>query len=161
MIIAAIILLIILGIVLLILEFFVIPGATVVGIGGFLSISGGIYMSYINYGTTAGNLTAIGAVLAFIVSIVLAFKSGTWRKMSLSDEITSKVNTEVDFLKPGDKGITVSRLAPMGKIMINDVYYEAKSESGFIDHNIAIIVSKIINKQAIVAPVDTNENKEV
>lgn len=106
----------------------------------------------------AGNITVIGTVVAFIGSIVVAFKSGTWRKMSLNEEITSKVNTDVEFqLKPGDRGLAVSRLAPMGKILVNDVYFEAKSESGFIDHNTEIIVSKIINKQAIVKPFENEE----
>ena len=42
----AIILLIFFGIVLLLLEFLVIPGTTIAGIGGILLMAGGVYMSY-------------------------------------------------------------------------------------------------------------------
>ena len=147
----AIILIILAGILLILLEFFVIPGATIAGIGGFVAISVGVYMAYSNFGVAAGNYAILGASLSFVLVLILAFKSGTWKKLSLKAEINSKVNENVTInIQPGDTGTTVSRLAPMGKVVINDNYYEAKSESGLIDAKQTIVVYKIKHTQIIV-----------
>jgi membrane-bound ClpP family serine protease len=50
-----IIALIVLGLFLLVVEFFMIPGITIAGIGGFLIIIYSVYSAYTNYGTTAGH----------------------------------------------------------------------------------------------------------
>jgi membrane-bound ClpP family serine protease len=77
---AGIITLIVLGIILIFLEFFVVPGITVAGIGGLILLVLGIYFSYSSYGVATGNallLTTFGALgLIFYV----AYKTGAWKK---------------------------------------------------------------------------------
>jgi len=43
----------------------------------------------------------------------------------------------------GQTGMTSSRLAPMGKALINNQYYEVHSTGAFIDQNEEIIVVKV------------------
>ena len=151
----AIILLIILGIILVIIEFFIVPGITVAGVLGFLVLVSAIVLTYYNYESSTGNLILAGILLFLGISIAFAFRAKTWDKISLKTEITKKVNTEAELkVKKGDEGITVSRLAPMGKILINNEYFEAKTQNRMIDENQNITVVKIKNKRIIVKLTD-------
>lgn len=152
MIITAIIILILLGILLILLEFFVLPGVTVAGIGGLLLLGGAVYLSYDKYGSMIGHLTLAGTFAFIIIILIVAFNSKTWNKLMLKSSIDSKVsNVEEDQVQIGDKGKTISRLAPMGKVMINDDIFEAQSNGEYINQNtdievIALSLNKIIVK---------------
>ena len=147
----AIILIILGGIILLLVEFLVVPGVSVFGIGGFLCLIGGVIASYVFHGNTAGHITLIAAVVASVLSMVFAFRRKTWRKMGLNASIDSKIVTiEPDKINGGDTGRTITRLAPMGKVKVHDMVCEAKSISGFIDENTEIEVIKVSRNQLIV-----------
>ena len=63
--------------------------------------------------------------------------------MALKTNVESKVESVTETqIKPGDKGTTVSRLAPMGKVKINDITVEAKTADDFIDQDEEIVVLK-------------------
>lgn len=149
----AIIIIILLGIFLLLVEFLLIPGFTVFGIGGFVFILLGIGSSYYFHGIPIGNFTLLGTVVLSLITIYFVFKGKTWKKIGLQANISSRhepFNTE--SIHPGDSGKTVTRLAPIGKAMVNDTICEAKSLSGFINENTDIIVIKVLNTQIIVKP---------
>ena len=147
----AIILLIFFGIVLLLLEFLVIPGTTIAGIGGILLMAGGVYMSYDTYGNTIGHYTLLGTFLFIVTSLYLSFKTKTWKKLMLKSSINGKIDTFEDSkINVGDEGISVSRLAPMGKVLINNTYIEAQSPDKFIDENTKVIVTKVLSNKIVV-----------
>ena len=149
--IGAIVLLIILGIVLLLVEFLLIPGVTIAGIGGFLCLISGIVSAYYFKGSTIGNLFLAGTILVSVGTIAFAFKAKTWQKLGLNSEIDGKVvKFDNEKIKVGDTGKTVTRLAPIGKAMINDIICEAKSTGSFIDENKEIEVIKVFKNQIIV-----------
>lgn len=151
----AIILLLLLGIILLLLEFLVIPGTTIAGIGGFLCLGGGVYMAYNNFGSNVGHIFLLGTIFFLVLMIYYALKAGTWKKMSLSSSIGGKVET-VDATKVviGDKGKTITRCNPIGKAMVNGELYEAKSLGSFIDQNTEIEVVKVIRNQIVIKPIN-------
>jgi membrane-bound ClpP family serine protease len=147
----AIIIIILLGIFLLLVEFLIIPGFTVFGVGGFVFILLGIGASYYYHGVLSGNLTLLGTVVASLVTIYFVFKQKTWKKIGLQANINSRNEPfEPEKIHPGDWGKTITRLAPVGKVMVNDIICEAKSISGFIDENSDIEVVKVLNTQIIV-----------
>jgi len=149
-----IILLIVFGIVLLLLEFLVIPGVTLAAIAGILMIGGGIYLSYEHYGNIIGNITVLSTLILSVSVLALALKSKTWNKIKLKTEVNSKVSKdEVDEVAVGDLGISVSRLAPMGKIKVNKMILEAKSTGVYIDEKTKIEIVGIIDKIIIVKPI--------
>jgi len=149
----AIIIIIILGIFLLLIEFLIIPGFTIFGVGGFVFIILSIGSSYYYHGVQAGNLTLLGAVLASLATIYFIFKQKTWKRIGLQAKINSKNEPfETEKIHPGDMGKTITRLAPIGKAMVNDIICEAKSVSGFINENTNIEVIKVLNTQIIVKP---------
>jgi len=150
---SGIIILIILGIFLILLEFFIVPGITVAGIGGVLLLIAGVWLSYSTYDVTIGNYVLLSTFLVLVIILSFAFNSKTWKKISLKAENTGKAKEESSLsVKIGDKGITISRLAPMGNIMINDKLYEAESKGIYIDENTEIIIISINRNKLIVKP---------
>ena len=145
-----IILLIVIGLALLIVEVVVLPGVTVAGIGGLILIGCSVFLTFRWYGNPYGTLSLIFTCILFIVFLIYVLRAKTWDRLSLHSEIDSKVNVvDTDDIKTGDKGITVSRLAPIGKILIHDKIMEGKSEFGLIDVNKEIEVV-YINESTIV-----------
>ncbi len=146
-------LLILLGLILLLIEFAVIPGVTIAGIGGFLLLGASVYIAFIDLGKGAGFLTLTIVLVASPLLIYYFFKSRTGKKMILNSKIDGKVESvNNDKLKAGDTGKTIGRLAPMGKIKVNGEVVEAQSNGTFIDQNTNIRILKIASNKIIVEP---------
>lgn len=125
---------ILIGILLLGLEIFILPGF-VAGLIGLAACGFGVYSSFTEYGNTVGFL-ALGVVFVLSVLIIaFGLRSKTWHRLSLKENIdgSSQVELEKEKLSIGDKGITTTRLAPVGKICVNGKIYEAKSQDIYID----------------------------
>ena len=146
----SIILLILLGIVLMILDFLVIPGG-VVAIIGVLCMIGGVITAFVQFGATVGFLTLVLTAILTIVFFWLMMRSKTWRRLQLKTKIDSKMN-EVDEsrLTVGTEGVAVSRLAPTGTGLFGDMEVEVVSLQGFIDENTPIVIHKIEGSKVIV-----------
>jgi membrane-bound ClpP family serine protease len=150
---AGIITLIVLGILLIFLEFFVVPGVTVAGIGGLILLVLGIYFSYSNYGVATGNTILLSTFGLVGVTFYVAYKTGAWKKIMLNTEVKSTLKKDIALnIKVGDTGKTISRLTPMGNIMVNNKLYEASSKGIFIDENTEIEIIRIINNKIVVKP---------
>ena len=151
---ALIIVLIVIGLALLVVEVVVLPGITVSGIAGVLLIGCSIFLTFRWYGNTAGTYALIGTSILFIIFLIYALRAKTWDRLSLHSEIDSKVNVvDTNDIKHGDKGTTVSRLAPIGKILIHGKIMEGKSEFGLIDENKEIEVVQVNESTIIVQEV--------
>jgi membrane-bound ClpP family serine protease len=149
----AIVLLIILGLVLLLIEFAVIPGVTIAGIGGFLLLAASVYIAFADLGTIPGFITLAVVLIASPIMVYYFFKSRAGKNMILDSEIKAKVeNFSHDKFKVGDVGNTIGRLAPMGKIKVNGEVVEAQSNGSFIDHQTEIRIVKIHLNKVIVEP---------
>jgi membrane-bound ClpP family serine protease len=96
----------------------------------------------------------LGTVVATVLTLVFALRSKTWRRFKLNASISSTVEGRIEEgqIKPGDSGIAISRLAPMGKARINEMVVEAKSQGDFIDQKSEIVVVKIEDNKVIVKP---------
>jgi len=148
---ALIIILIVVGLALMVVEVVVLPGITVSGIAGVLLIGCGVYLTFKWFGSTAGTLSLIGTGILFIIFLIYAVRAKTWDRLSLHSEIDSRVNVvDTNDIKTGDKGMTVSRLAPIGKILIHGKLMEGKSEFGLIDENKEIEVIQVNESTIIV-----------
>lgn len=140
----AIVLLILIGFLLLFIEFLIIPGITIAGIGALILIGGGIFCGYFFHGITAGNYIMLSTGCGLIIFFVFALKLKTWKRFGLKSEIGGRVGTLDDSaLLVGDSGVTVSRLAPIGKAMFNDIQYEVRSEGAYIDAHKEVTIINI------------------
>ena len=135
-----IILFLLFGIILLLAEIFLLPGISIAGIAGIIFLIGGIVCAFV-VDTSYGFYTIIVSVVALCFSIWYFMRSRTLDKLSLHTEIDGKVETvDESKIKIGDKGVTVSRLAPMGKVKINGATVEAKSLFDYIDEDTEVEV---------------------
>lgn len=148
-----ILLLIILGLVLLLIEFTVLPGVTIAGIGGFLVFAAAVYIAFADFGTTAGILTIITIIVVAPSLLYYLFKTQSGRKMMLEKNIDSKIETiSPEKIKVGDRGKTLGRLAPTGKAQINGEVIEVQSTGKFVDPNTEIQVLEVNTNKVIVEP---------
>ncbi|SFE84399.1 NfeD family protein [Thermophagus xiamenensis] len=149
-----IILLILTGLLLLILEFFVVPGITIAGLGGFGMIVMAIIMAY-DINASTGNITLGVTLLATITILFFVLRTKTWKKFMLQSSIDSRVDVvEQSTIKPGDRGITTTRLNPIGKARINDQEIEARCPGQFLDPKTEIEVIEVHQTYIIVKPVN-------
>ena len=150
-----IIFLIILGIVLLLIEFTILPGITVAGIGGFLVFAYSIYLAFNSYGTFVGFLTLAVVLVASPLLVVFVFKGKTGKKMVLHTVLTGIAN-EIDpeKVKVGDIGVTIGRLAPMGKIKVNGEVVEVRSTGLFVNPGEKVRIIQIEKSQITVEPLN-------
>jgi membrane-bound ClpP family serine protease len=143
---------IIVGLLLIMLEVFLIPGTTVVGFAGFGICLTGIIFAYINYDPWVGHSFAVGSVVIGAGSFYLSIKLGFYKLFSLKAESQGRVNTEADILEIGMTGTTLSALRPYGEILIDGKQYEAQSMDILIDANQTIKVVSIKNNKVFVVP---------
>lgn len=150
-----VIILILLGILLFLIEFLIIPGATIAGIGGLILMAGGVYLAFENFDSQVGFIVLISTLLASVIILVIALRSRTWKNVMLNDKIYGRVNEGPGEgkIKPGDHGITVTRLNPIGRIKVNDIVMEGKSLQGYLNPKTEIEVIKVTGSQSIVKPI--------
>ena len=146
--------LIFLGIVLLLIEFTILPGITIAGVGGFLLFAYSIYLAFTSYGTLAGFLTLGFVMIVAPTIVVFFFKGKTGKKLVLDTIVTGVANQIDDKIKVGDIGTTIGRLAPMGKIKVNNEVVEVKSTGSFIDPGEKVRIIEIEKSLITVEPLN-------
>ncbi|MGC9374337.1 MAG: NfeD family protein [Bacteroidales bacterium] len=154
----------VIGLILIILEIFVIPGFGIAGISGIILAFSGLVLSMVDniiFEFEFHAMEAIGMVLksfmivaisifiAFIVSLYLSQKvltSNTFSWIVLhSTQKKDEGYVGVDRKQKdviGQTGIALTNLRPSGKVEIKDEMYDAKSEIGFIEKGQKV---KVIN----------------
>lgn len=146
----ALVLLLGIGFVMVVLEFLVFPGTNVVGIIGVACIGSGIYLGYKFFGTTTGHIIVLVTAVGGILVTWYTLRAQTWKRLSLNTQIDSKVEGVDPAVKAGDTGMTVGRLAPMGKVKVGECMVEALSESGYIESNREVKIVKVYTDKVIV-----------
>jgi membrane-bound ClpP family serine protease len=134
----------------------ILPGVTIAGIGGAVSMVAAVVLSFYYHGTSTGLIVLFVTFVLIVLTIVLMLKSGTWKRVMLTSEIDGKVDLihkDEGKIKAGDLGVTVTRLNPVGKVIVNGEYYEAKSQDKLIDQNIEIEVIIVESNRLIVKPI--------
>jgi membrane-bound ClpP family serine protease len=151
---AIIIILIVLGILLFVIEFLLVPGVTIAGIGGLVLTVFGVYKAFSDYGSTMGVWVLIGTVLLSIFVIAMSLRARTWSRLMLKTDIKGTVDTDLteEQVRVGDRGTTLTRLAPMGKILVNDLVREAKSVEGYVEEHSDIEIVSIEGTRISVKP---------
>lgn len=143
-----------LAIFLLILELFFLPGVSVAAIFSLAFYSGALYYAFAHISTTVGFITLAIALVLTIFIIWYFMRSRTLDKMSLHTNIDSTAPTEVSSnLHVGDRGIALSRLNPMGRVLIGNITAEARSLD-FIDEGTPVIIKHIERTTIYVEPIE-------
>ena len=143
--------LILLGILFLVAELLLFPGVTLGALLAIACYGGAIWYAFDTMGVTAGVVTVIVVVVVSLISVIFSLRAKTWQRLALKQQIdsTSMPKPESE-LTVGAVGVTISRLAPMGKVKINGKIYEAKSADVMIDQRQEIEVVDFENFNVIV-----------
>ena len=147
--------LILVGIILIFVEILLIPGVGVAGVLGLLSMGGSCFYAFHEFGNTAGAIvTAVVAVLIVALTIWV-LRAKTWKRMSLETNIDSKaVSSEASTIAVGDRGKTLTRLAPMGSARFGDYVVEVKALEGMLDPGVDVEVVLIEDNRIIIKPLN-------
>lgn len=146
-----IILLLVLGALFLLAELVLLPGVTIGTILSLLCYAGAIYLAFTTFGTTIGVVVIGVVVLLSLVTTIFSLRAKTWQRFSLKQNIDSVSNESPELeVKVGDRGVAISRIAPMGKVEIGGKRYEAKSADVLIDQREEVEVIGFENNSIVV-----------
>ena len=146
--------LIIAGLILFIIEVFLLPGVSIAGIISAICLLYANYYAFDALGTIPGCITlAISAI--GVISITIWFmRSKTVDKLSLKKTIDYRPEPLKGLdLKPGDEGVALTRLAQIGNAEFNGRIIEVRSSGDFIDQKSRIRVERILNGIVLVEKV--------
>lgn len=144
--------LIIIGLLLLFAEILLIPGVGIAGILGLVSLGGSCFYAFNQLGSTVGAIvTAVNVALVVGLSIYV-LRAKTWKRLSLDTNIDSKAVADTG-LAVGDRGVTVSRLAPMGSVRFDTEIVEVKALEGFVDPEVEVEIVLMEDGRIYVKPV--------
>lgn len=161
------------GVLLLGIEVFVLPGFGMAGISGLIIIAAGLVLSFqgfvipddslpweakllmTNLAKVLGSFLLAFFLSLFMIRFVLPRFSrvlkGPYLEATLGE---SHVDVTSDLmLKKGDTGIAHSFLRPSGKVLINDKKIDAVTQGEFIDQGAAVVIEKIEKNRVIVKPI--------
>lgn len=145
----------ILGVVLLLIEIFLIPGFGLTGISGIILIFVSIFFTL---GGGEKALYSIGVVAAillvlFVILLILFPRLPIWKKLGLKERLETEKGytsyTKIDELV-GKEGIVLTTLRPAGTIEIDGKRYDALSLGEFIEKGTKIKVIKVEGGKIIV-----------
>ena len=165
------ILLFFIGLLLIGIEIFVIPGFGITGITGIILVILGLTLSLIDNvafdfrqvetgGIGKALLTVMsGLVLGVVLIVYLCSKIGShglFRRIALETSMDKQDGymsvPEADKNIVGQKGQAVTILRPAGKIKIGSTYYDAMSEGAFIEAGTPVVVTRYEMGQMYVKP---------
>ena len=158
------ILIFIVGLILIALEIFVVPGFGITGISGITLTFSGLVLSLLKNvdftfdGVNSNDLlialvtVCVGTIGGIGLAIYLSQKmftteTGRFSHMSLKEVMSLEsgylgVDPELLLLK-GKNGVAITTLRPSGKISIEGKNYDAMAASGMIDKGTNILVTKV------------------
>lgn len=147
-------LLLLFGVLFLVVEMVLLPGVSIGGILSLVCYGAAIYLGFTQFGATMGTMVVVMVIVISLLATILSLRAKTWQRFSLNERLqSSSMPNPSEQLSLGDRGVALSRLSPMGKIMVDGRQYEAKSIGSYIDQqceveiigfeNFTVIVKKI------------------
>lgn len=154
MVITLLTLILLVGLLLLLIEIFIVPGIGLSGIlGGALTICG-IVVTYNHFGFTIALCVTLLLIVLFAISCVALSNSKLTEMMKLKSTIGASVEEDNhNGIAVGAKGKAVTRLNLYGKVEIDGTLYEAKALR-YVEVNSSVEVTEIDSKYVVVRQID-------
>ena len=148
-----VLLIIFLGLLLIFLEIFLIPGTTLFGVIGGLSLLAGVVVMYAYYGNLWGNITLATSSVLVVIAVLLGFRVIQSNRLAMKATVAGRVN-EIDAiqLRVTDKGEAATDLRPGGKAIFNGHKTDVYSSGEFISRNTSVEIIKITSDKIFVSP---------
>lgn len=134
--------LIITAFILFFFEIFV-PGGVLAVMGGIMLLASSV-LAYSEIGPAWAILIFIsglvGALVLFFLEIRFISRSRLGRQLALQSTISAQLNPREDEKLVGMEGVTLTILAPSGKVQIGDRPYTAAVQGGFLEKGVPVRV---------------------
>jgi membrane-bound serine protease (ClpP class) len=148
------ILLFMIGLLLLAVEVFLIPGFGIAGILGFISIGGSLFLSFpdVTSALQAIVITMIGAVVLLYLLFKFFPRTSGWNRLILKTNLGEKEYAPVKDRSElvGKEGITLTPLRPAGNIEIDGEPYDAVTEGLFLPKGETVRVVQVQGTRIVV-----------
>lgn len=136
--------LIIAGLILFIIEVFLLPGISIAGIISAICLLYANYYAFDTMGTLPGCITLAISAIGVIAITVWFMRSKTVDNLSLKQTIDYKPEPLKGLnLKAGDEGVSLTRLALIGNAEFDGNIIEVRSTGDFIEEKSRIRVNRI------------------
>ena len=146
--------LIIAGLILFIIEVFLLPGISIAGIISAVCLLYANYYAFDTLGTIPGCITLTISAMGVIGITIWFMRSKTLDKLSLKKTIDYRPEPLKGLdLKAGDEGIALTRLALIGNAEFNGRIIEVRSSGDFIEQKSRIRVERILDGIVLVEKV--------
>ena len=146
--------LIIAGLILFIIEVFLLPGISIAGIISAICLLYANYYAFDTLGTIPGCITLTISAMGVIGITIWFMRSKTVDKLSLKKTIDYRPEPLKGLdLKAGDEGIALTRLALIGNAEFNGRIIEVRSSGDFIEQKSRIRVERILDGVVLVEKV--------
>ena len=134
------------GLILFIIEVFLLPGVSIAGIASAACLLYANYYAFDTLGTIPGCITLTISVIGVIGITIWFMRSKTVDKLSLKKTIDYRPEPLKGLnLKIGDEGIALTRLALIGNAEFNGRIIEVRSSGDFIDEKSKIRIERILD----------------
>jgi len=146
--------LIIAGLILFIIEVFLLPGISIAGIISAVCLLYANYYAFDTLGTVPGCITLAISAMGVIGITIWFMRSKTVDKLSLKKTIDYRPEPLKGLdLKSGDEAVALTRLALIGNAEFNGRIIEVRSTGDFIDQKSKIRVERILDGVVLVEKV--------
>jgi membrane-bound ClpP family serine protease len=143
--------LVLLGLFFLVAELVFLPGAALGVILSLASYAAATYFAFVRIGMVGGFITLGIILLLSLIATIISLRAKTWQRFALKNKVEGQsMQTPAEEVKIGDCGVTISRLSPMGKVLIGGKEYEAKLAEAYIDQRSEVTVIGFENFTIIV-----------
>ena len=148
--------LIIAGLILFIIEVFLLPGISIAGIISAVCLLYANYYAFDTMGTLPGCITLVISAIGVIAITIWFMRSKTVDKLSLKKTIDYKPEPLKGLnLKAGVEGIALTRLALIGNAEFDGNIIEVRSTGDFIEEKSKIRIERIWNGLVLVEKVNS------
>lgn len=138
----------------IIAEVLFVPGG-ILGIFGGLLLIYAIYLPYSEGYTIGAHINTIAIFLILTGALFTIIKQKSWKRVELKASIDSKVRDDYRYKAfVGEKGLTMSRMTPLGNVKFTNEVMEAKSDVGFLDPHTEVEIISIERNEIIVKPLN-------
>ena len=150
-----IVLLVFFGLLFLVAELVLLPGVSIGAVLALVCYGSSVYLAFRDFCPVTGTVVILVILVLSVIATVVSLRAKTWQRFSLKQEIRSSSMPVIpaEELQVGDRGVTLSRLSPMGKVEIGGRIYEAKSTDVYIDQRSTVEVVGFENFNVVVRKV--------
>jgi membrane-bound serine protease (ClpP class) len=154
------------GLALLLMELFVIPGFGVVGILGIVSIFASLILSYPTPAQAMGAISISIVVTVFLILLLIRFLSRGGKKLGRAGRIVLEHSEapEEGYVGVSDlrslldtEARAITPLRPVGAINVGGRRVEAISEGGFVPEGTHVRVVRVEGNRVFVRPISQEE----